>query len=85
MADGGPTEPMTVRASKQTVEQLDALAETMDRSRNYLVNQAIEQYLETNAWQVAKIKEGLEDARAGRLIPAEEAFASIAAKHGWKR
>lgn len=80
-----PTEPITVRASKATISDIDALAVAMDRSRNYIVNQALEQYLEANAYQIERIKEGIAAARAGRVESAEAVFAGIAAKHGWSR
>lgn len=83
MPQRAASEPITVRTSK--VAEIDALANAMDRSRNYIVNQAIEQYLATNAWQVERIREGLEAARDGRVLPADEVFAGIAAKHGWPR
>lgn len=76
--------PVTIRAAKDMVSEIDALASAMDRSRNYVINQAIQQYLETHAWQVERIKAGLEDAREGRVHPAEEVFAAIAGKHGWQ-
>ena len=47
------SEPITIRTAK--VSEIDALASAMDRSRNYIVNQAIEQYLEANAWQMERI------------------------------
>jgi predicted transcriptional regulator len=84
MTQESATAPITIRAAKEMVSEIDALASAMDRSRNYLINQAIQQYLETNAWQVERIKAGLADARAGRVSPAEEVYAAIAAKHGWK-
>lgn len=73
------SEPITVRTTK--VAEIDALAAAMDRSRNYIVNQAIEQYLEANAWQMERIAA----TREGQFRPADEAFAGIAAKHGWSR
>ena len=85
MPSDAPTEPMTIRTLKDTVGEIDALAASMDRSRNYIVNQAIRQYLDANAWQIERIKEGLAEACAGRVIPAEEVFAEIAARHGWSR
>jgi predicted transcriptional regulator len=85
MSRDAPTEPMTVRATKDIIDQIDALAATMDRSRNYVVNQALQQYLEANAWQIERIKDGIAAAREGRVRPAEDVFADIAAKHGWKR
>lgn len=83
MPQRAASEPITIRTSK--VAEIDALANAMDRSRNYIVNQAIEQYLATNAWQVERIREGLAAAREGRVLPADEVFAGIAAKHGWPR
>ena len=79
------TTPMTVRTDKETIGALDALAAAMDRSRNYIVNQALQQYLETNAWQVERIKAGIAAAKEGRVRAAEDVFADIATKHGWSR
>lgn len=85
MTQDTSTAPITVRTDKQMVNAIDALAGAMDRSRNYVVNQAIQQYLDANAWQVERIKEGVADAKAGRVFPADEVLAEIAAKHGWQR
>ena len=46
MPQRAASEPITIRTAK--VAEIDALAGAMDRSRNYSVNQAIEQYLEAN-------------------------------------
>ena len=76
--------PVTIRAAKKMVSEIDALATAMDRSRNYVINQAIRQYLDAHAWQIERIEAGLEDAREGRVHPAEEVFAAIAEKHSWQ-
>ena len=85
MPPDGPTGPITVRAAKALVSEIDALALAMVRSRNYVVVQALQQYLETNAWQIERIQDGVAAAREGRVRAADEVFSSIAAKHGWKR
>jgi predicted transcriptional regulator len=85
MPSDTPSEPITVRIRKQTVSEIDALAASMDRSRNYIVNEAIRQYLDANRWQIERIKEGVAAARAGQVKPAEQVYAEIAAKFGWKR
>jgi predicted transcriptional regulator len=85
MSQNGPTEPITVRATKEIVSEIDALAAAMDRSRNYVVNQALQHYIEANAWQIERIREGLAAARKGRTRPAADVFGGIAARHGWKR
>ena len=76
--------PITIRAAKAMVGEIDALAAAMDRSRNYIINQAIQQYLDANAWQADRIKAGFAAASDGRVRPAEDVFNDIAAKHGWK-
>jgi len=83
MQQSSPTEPITIRTAK--VAEIDALASAMDRSRNYIVNQAIDQYLATNAWQMQRVDEGIAAAQSGDVTPADVLFDDIAAKHGWAR
>jgi len=66
------TEAFTVRADSKKVKQLDKLAEQQDRSRNYLVNQAIDQLLELYAWQIDRVKEGIKAADDGRFASDAE-------------
>ena len=66
------TEAFTIRAETDIVHKLDSLAGSLDRSRNYLVNQAIKEYLETHAWQVEKISQGIEAADRGELIAHDD-------------
>ena len=54
MALSPPTEPITVRAARDMVSEIDALASAMSRSRNYVVVQAMKHYLEANAWQIER-------------------------------
>jgi predicted transcriptional regulator len=66
------TEAFSVRTDPKKIRKLDKLAEQQDRSRNYLVNQAIDQYLELLAWQDERIKEGIKAADAGRFASDAE-------------
>jgi len=54
------------------VVRLDRLANQMDRSRNYLVNQVIDQLLELHAWQIERTKEGIKAADEGRFASDAE-------------
>lgn len=83
MPQRAASEPITIRTAK--VAEIDALAGAMDRSRNYIVNQAIEQYLEANTWQMERIRDGIAAARDGKVEPADQVFLGIAFKHGWSR
>jgi predicted transcriptional regulator len=62
------TEAFTVRTESDIVHRLDFLADTLDRSRNYLVNQALKEYLEQHAWQIEKIGQGMAAADRGELV-----------------
>jgi predicted transcriptional regulator len=66
------TEAFTVRAETDIVHKLDHLAESLDRSRNYLVNQAIKEYLATHAWQVEKINQGIAAANRGEVVAHDD-------------
>jgi len=61
------TEAFTVRAESELVHQLDHLADSLDRSRNYLVNQALKEYLEHHAWQIEKITQGISRCGSWRI------------------
>jgi RHH-type transcriptional regulator, rel operon repressor / antitoxin RelB len=56
---------MTVRLTPELSEKLDALARDAKRSKSYLAGEAIAAYVEMNAWQIARIKEALDEARSG--------------------
>ncbi len=66
------TEAFTVRAETDIVHQLDSMAGALDRSRNYLVNQALREYLKTHAWQVEKISQGIAAADRGELVDHDD-------------
>jgi predicted transcriptional regulator len=60
---------------------LDRLAASMDRSRNWIVNRAIERYIAEQAWQIGQIQEGIAQADRGEFASDEEVDA-IARKFG---
>jgi RHH-type transcriptional regulator, rel operon repressor / antitoxin RelB len=62
------TKLITVRIPSEVAQKLDALAVSTDRSKSYLAAQAIEEYIETQEWQIKSIKEGIESAEAGEIL-----------------
>ena len=67
---------MTVRLKPEVSEKLEALARDMKRSKAYLASEAIEAYVDVNAWQVAHIKEAREEDESGASgVPHEEVVA----------
>jgi RHH-type rel operon transcriptional repressor/antitoxin RelB len=67
-----PTANFSIRLPIETREKLDALAKAVNRPRNYLIVEAIERYVEVEAWQVAQILAGLAELDAGEGIPHEQ-------------
>ncbi len=66
---------LSFRVSPEKAAQLQSLAEATDRPKSWLLEQALENYLEVQAWQLAQIDAGLEDLKAGRMIEHERVVA----------
>ena len=52
----------------------------LERSRNRVVSDAIDQYLEVQAWQIAQIQHGVAEADRGELLPHAEVKTEARAK-----
>jgi predicted transcriptional regulator len=74
----------TVRLDETTLDALDRLAEKTDRSRNWLVAQAVEAYIDLNAWQLEKIEAGIKAADRGEFATDRE-VARLRSKFSVKR
>ncbi len=64
--------PFTVRLDESALAALDRLAEKTERSRNWLVARALDDYLALNSWQIGKIEAGLVAADRGDFASDEE-------------
>lgn len=71
---------LTIRVSPDTKDQLDKLAQATKRSKSFLAAEALERYLEVEAWQVAEIKKALREADAGDFA-SEEDLAAVMKKY----
>ena len=67
-----PTEAVPVRTDSRILRELDALARQQDRSRNEIVNEAIDNFLELHAWQEQRVRTGIEAADQGRFAGTAE-------------
>jgi predicted transcriptional regulator len=67
-----PSNTFSIRMSDDKITRLDAMAEAMNRTRNHLINEAVDVYIAAQAWQIAHIQEGLADLDAGRMTPRED-------------
>ena len=62
-----PTTVITVRVPESMRAQIDALAKSTDRTRQYHALEAMRRYVESEAWQVDRIKERIRRADAGEI------------------
>lgn len=59
------TQNISVRTDDETLVQIDALAKSQDRSRNWWINQAIKKVLADELAWVEQIERGIQAADAG--------------------
>lgn len=69
------------RVSKEKIERIDAIATSMGRSRNWLLNKALDDILEQQAWFAAEVQKGIAAADKGEFASPENVTA-IFNKHG---
>jgi predicted transcriptional regulator len=69
------TTSLSFRVPKDKADKLEELADAMDRPRSWLLRQALDAYLDVQAWQVAHIEEGRRELREGKGIPHEKVVA----------
>lgn len=63
---------ISIRTDSELVNQFDAMASDTGRTRSFLVNEAMREYIAREAWQVAEIKKALAEADAGDFATDEE-------------
>jgi RHH-type transcriptional regulator, rel operon repressor / antitoxin RelB len=66
MARSQPAITLSVRISPKTRYQLDQLSDATGRTKSFLAAEAIESYLDLQAWQVKAISASIERADTGR-------------------
>lgn len=73
---------MSVRLPDELSKQLEALAAATGRTKSFLAGQAIRDFVEREAWQIAEIEQALREADAGDFASDDEVSA-LSAK--WQR
>jgi predicted transcriptional regulator len=59
---------VSFRLESEKVAALDALADSMDRDRTYLLSEAVQAYLETQQWHLDQIQAGIAEADANLVL-----------------
>lgn len=71
-------ENITFRIDSEKKLALEAIAKGINRDRSYVLNEAIDAYLEMHQWQIAEIHKGIAEADAGDFASDEEVMATFA-------
>ncbi len=71
-------ETISFRLQTKKKKRLDALATALDRDRSYLLNEAIDAYLEVHQWQIEHIQKGIRQADDGEFASDAEVAAAFA-------
>ena len=59
---------VNIRIDDETKQRLDCLADATDRTRSHLVKKAIEDYLNTNEWQIQSTEQALRHADTAEAV-----------------
>ncbi len=70
---------ITVRTDPEIAAKIAALAQVMDRSRNWVIEEALKQYIETQSWQIEGIKQAQASLARGEGIPFEDVMDEMSA------
>jgi predicted transcriptional regulator len=73
---------LTIRLSSELQDRLEAIAVAVDRPRAWVVNRALEAFVESETWQIEEIKRGLAEADAGEFATDAEVEATF---EKWRR
>jgi predicted transcriptional regulator len=65
----------TIRLDNDTLGRIDGLANALSRSRSWVINQAIERFLDYEEWFVQEVKDGLDEVARGEIATDEEVTA----------
>jgi len=75
---------VTIRVPPDTQKKLDHIAASFDRSRNWLINEAIENYLDIYEWQEKRIAERLGKAeKGGKFLNSDQVDKVIESFKPW--
>lgn len=65
----------TVRLDEDALSRVDDLAKAIKRPRNWVIQQAVERYLDYEQWFVEEVQAGLREVEAGKLATDEKVAA----------
>ena len=68
----GKDTTLTIRVEPALKERLETVAKQLKRSKSYVVEEAIEEFVAVQEWQVARIEQALQSMKEGKRIAHDE-------------
>ena len=62
----------SIRMEAEKLERVDNIAKAVNRSRAWVINQAVDRYLEYEEWFVQQVQQGLDEADQGKFATDRE-------------
>jgi RHH-type transcriptional regulator, rel operon repressor / antitoxin RelB len=62
----------SIRLPEDVLRSLDELAGATARNRNYLITEAVKEYVARETWHLQRIREGLRQLEAGEIASGEQ-------------
>lgn len=76
-----PARTINVRVPEALYNQIEELAKATSRTKSFLAVDALNNYVQSESWQIRDIHEGIKEADAGEFASAGEVRA-VFAKYG---
>lgn len=73
---------ISIRVDDDIKEKLDKLADATQRSKSFLIAEAIQEYVVTQEWHIREIESGLEEAKTGKLARHDSVMKKLDRKLG---
>ena len=68
---------LNIRIAPETLQRLDAIAAATRRTRSFIANEALEAWINREIELIEDLQIGLEEVKAGKGIPHEQAMRQI--------
>lgn len=75
---------ITIGMGPGTLKRIDGIARAISRSRAWVINQAIERYLDYEEWFVSAVNRGLKEGETGELVEHDAVVTGWESKRGAK-
>jgi len=78
IVERGAMKTTTIRMEEMMLARVDSMAKNINRSRTWLINQAVERFLNYEEWFIQEVRAGLDEVANGETATPEEVLKGFA-------